>query len=192
MSFLEIDSRVRCKSMHANGVITHTFSRGLQQTLRPLRRFEYEHGLTLFRDGFDDGTRSLAADFLVGIQKNNHRTVICTKARKRAQRIEHHDDPSFHVEYTGAEQPAVLHAKRHLRQGPHGPDSVKVSQKQYRFLGTGAGKASLQMIAGFGYVMEPDLALGSFEFIAQYAAKKIDGSFVVAGGFHLHQPSQGG
>src|SRR5205814_4681617 len=76
LAFLKIHTSVRSLATNAQGEVAHTLARGLEMSLRPLRRLQHQHRLALAGNGFSDGTRTLAAHFLVGIKKDSDRTMV--------------------------------------------------------------------------------------------------------------------
>ena len=60
-SFFKIDSGMRRPSPHPDGNIAHALARGLEMSLRPLRRLEHQHGLAISGRGLHQRTPGRAA-----------------------------------------------------------------------------------------------------------------------------------
>src|SRR5215510_4847627 len=136
--------------MDADGEIPYAFARCLQESLWSLCRLEHQHGLTFTRDGFSDGTRAGAADLFISIEEDCYRTMARLELAHSAQREQHHDNPSLHVQHTWTVGAPPFQAKRHGCQGAQRPDSIEVAEQHDWLLICSAGEFDLKMITVIG------------------------------------------
>src|SRR5205807_7892245 len=111
---------VRSLATNAQGEVAYTLARGLEMSLRPLRRLQHQHRFALAGNGFSDGTRTLAAHFLVGIKKDGHRTMVSFGLAQCPYSKHHHHDTRFHVQHAWPESTFLLDAERHPGQRSQG------------------------------------------------------------------------
>lgn len=147
----EVEPAVRGHAVNAQRVVAHALARGLVRTLQPLSGFQHKHCRRFQRQPLRDGTRKLAADFLVTYQQQRHRSIKQSGLLQHLQCRQRHGDAGLHIQHAGAADAlftVFLHvAKRHLRERADRPHRVEMAKQQQRTPSLAACETQLQHVA---------------------------------------------
>src|SRR5262249_46917351 len=117
----------------------------------------------------------------ISIEEDCYRTMARLDLAHSAQREQHHDNPSLHVQHTWTVGAPPFQAKRHGCQGAQRPDGIEVPQQHDWLLICSAGEFDLKMITVIGCFVDFCPPAHPRKFFCQKFAHFVDGSFVVAG-----------
>ena len=128
----EIHTRMRRNTIDHQLKVPNTLARRLVG--EPLRWLQHKHRLRLACQPLRVRTRNFAANFLIRIQQQCHRSVQRIQLSQRGDCLQRHHHTGLHVHNARPHQPyAVLglhFAPRHRREGSHRIHRVQMSEQQ--------------------------------------------------------------
>jgi hypothetical protein len=152
-AFLEIEAGMGRLAGNFDAVIADSFARGFYGAVGSVGGLEHEYGRGFFRQRFGDGSRRVAAHFLVGNEQDGDGArqyampFFCMPVLQGGEGVEHQGDARFHVEDAGAGQFVTHDLAGHGGERAERVDGVVMAQQQHGPGGGLAGKIYLQVIA---------------------------------------------